>query len=136
MPSVSLFPPFLCCSSGVPRIVAGPTTGPGQRTEGAFHLCALLRCCAPGLAPPSCLPFQPAHSKLAMTRFPFLFLFGEELQGPATSIIRRKSLSCPASPSQLAHGELVTTENWLPQGPLRIGVTSGASTPDKAGGSD
>lgn len=33
---------------------------------------------------------------------------------------------------KLAHGELVVTDNWISDKPLIIGVTSGASTPDKA----
>jgi 4-hydroxy-3-methylbut-2-enyl diphosphate reductase len=32
---------------------------------------------------------------------------------------------------KLAHGELVTTEGWLPASDVVIGITSGASTPDK-----
>lgn len=33
---------------------------------------------------------------------------------------------------KLLHSDLTVTENWLPQGPIQIGVTSGASTPDRA----
>lgn len=32
---------------------------------------------------------------------------------------------------KLAHGELVTTDAWLPASDVVIGITSGASTPDK-----
>jgi len=30
------------------------------------------------------------------------------------------------------HGDLTQTENWLPAGPITVGITSGASTPDRA----
>lgn len=39
----------------------------------------------------------------------------------------------PQVTHKLAHGELVETASWLQEGPMTIGVTSGASTPDKAG---
>jgi 4-hydroxy-3-methylbut-2-enyl diphosphate reductase len=30
------------------------------------------------------------------------------------------------------HGDMTQTENWLPAGPITVGITSGASTPDRA----
>jgi 4-hydroxy-3-methylbut-2-enyl diphosphate reductase len=45
------------------------------------------------------------------------------------SVARIKSRS--AIEHRQLNGELVTTENWLPAGEIVVGVTSGASTPDK-----
>jgi 4-hydroxy-3-methylbut-2-enyl diphosphate reductase len=33
---------------------------------------------------------------------------------------------------KLLHNDLTVTENWLPDGPITVGVTSGASTPDRS----
>jgi len=33
---------------------------------------------------------------------------------------------------KLLHGDLTVTQNWLPEGHITVGVTSGASTPDRA----
>jgi 4-hydroxy-3-methylbut-2-enyl diphosphate reductase len=33
---------------------------------------------------------------------------------------------------KLLHGDLTVTETWLPDGPITVGVTSGASTPDRS----
>ncbi|WP_346294021.1 4-hydroxy-3-methylbut-2-enyl diphosphate reductase [Sphaerothrix gracilis] len=33
---------------------------------------------------------------------------------------------------KVLHGEMTVTEPWLPAGPITVGVTSGASTPDKS----
>lgn len=33
---------------------------------------------------------------------------------------------------KVLHGELTLTQDWLPDGPITVGVTSGASTPDRA----
>lgn len=33
---------------------------------------------------------------------------------------------------KLSHGELLETSGWLKEGPLSVGITSGASTPDRA----
>ena len=53
-------------------------------------------------------------------KIPSFWVDTKERVGPGNVIAHRTSW-----------GELVTTENWLPDGPVRIGVTSGASTPDK-----
>ncbi len=45
------------------------------------------------------------------------------------------SVECIQSINKIEHreltGDLVITENWLPAGEIKVGITSGASTPDK-----
>jgi len=53
-----------------------------------------------------------------------------EVGGDATNKIQHKPLDTPPAKAMMDEG-LEVTEGFLPEGPVTIGVTSGASTPDK-----
>jgi 4-hydroxy-3-methylbut-2-en-1-yl diphosphate reductase len=65
----------------------------------------------------------------------------QALAGICTPVLRTFHIDVPAcmTPDTILHrpvggGDLVSTTGWLPAGPLAIGVTAGASTPDNVVG--